>query len=185
MRCREAAAQRKARLAQLRKQAEQLIVVKSSNVGRHRTVRLLGDISSAAQHRSLGAAESDLRLQAAELGANAILSYYYETSRGSEPSYSGYGTHYFTVFRAYGRAAIVEPSTKDGEHKQDGTRTHSLRAGPRDEAYYLQVLGLPPAATADDIRTGVPTACEGVSSRPCFPSRTGASGSGGAQDEGD
>jgi len=86
------------------------------------------------------------------LGANAILSYYYETSRGSEPSYSGLGTHYFTLFRAYGRAAVVEPSAKDGERKQDGTHTHSPRAGLRDETYYLQVLGLPPDATADDIR---------------------------------
>ena len=93
------------------KKAKDIIVVRSSHVGGHKTIRILGEISTGIAYEDFDDAKFELQYNTLKMGGNAILNYKYIRHKYSQITDGG-GTYYYSLFTARGTVAVVEKIQK-------------------------------------------------------------------------
>jgi len=90
-------------------EAKKIIVVRSPQVGGHRTVQTLCNISTRIEYEDFDDAKFELQYNAYKLGGNAVLNYKYIKHKHSKSTgHKGEGTYYYNLFTAKGTIALVE-----------------------------------------------------------------------------
>lgn len=100
-------------------------VVKSEQVGGHNTKKSYEIVIGQHWERNQQDTVNNIKYQAYKIGANALLSLDICKDTHSEPG-SGKGTHYYSVFRASARPAVIEKKTKIEKYDRNGNIASEL-----------------------------------------------------------
>lgn len=89
---------------------DSVIIIKSSHVGNHNTIRNIKNISTAHFYKNYDEAKEELILQCLILGGNAVLSTKFETQKKED------GNYIYKVHRGHGVASVVEKRVKKNNY---------------------------------------------------------------------
>lgn len=109
-------------------------VVTSDHIGGHNIVKTMQTIKSQVWFRNPQRAVDNLKYQAHKMRANAILGLSKEKDTHSESGSSDNGTHYYSVFKASGKVAIVEKKI----HKNKNSRQNKSTNNGGGKPYFSQ-----------------------------------------------
>src|SRR5690554_3455185 len=100
-------------------------VVKSDHVGGHNIKKSYGIVTGQYWERNQQNTVNNIKYQAYKIGANALVSLDICKDTHSELG-SGKGIHYYSVFRASARPAVVEKRSKKEKYERKGNIASEL-----------------------------------------------------------